>query len=253
MKNKTKVVTVKSIKIGGEQPVIMAGPCAVESADILDKIAHGVANAGAVILRGGAFKPRTRRSSFQGLGIPALKYLKQAGEKYNLPVVTEVMSIDQVDMVCTYADMLQVGSRNMYNYPLLREVGKTGKPILLKRGFSATIEEWIGAFEYIGNEQVVFCERGVRGFDPSTRNILDLAGALVVRKETNLPIIVDPSHATGRRDLVPPMALAAIAAGVDGLMIETHTDPDSSISDAAQSISIDTLEEIIHIAQSFPL
>ncbi len=251
MKNKTKIVKVNSIQIGGGTPVIMAGPCAVESEEILDAIASGVAKAGAVILRGGAFKPRTKRSSFQGLGIPALRYLKQSGKKYNLPVVTEVMSIDQIDIISQCADMLQVGSRNMYNYPLLKEVGKTGKPILLKRGFSATIEEWIGAFEYIGHEQVVFCERGIRGFDPNTRNILDLAGALVVRKETQLPIIIDPSHATGRRDLVPPMALAAIAAGVDGLMIETHTDPDSSISDAAQSIRIETLAEIIKTARSF--
>ncbi len=242
---KNAEVKVRNITIGASKPIIIAGPCAIENEESLNQIACEVARAGATMLRGGAFKPRTKASSFQGLGIPALHYLKNAGQTYGLPVITEVMSIDMIDTVSEFADMLQIGSRNMYNYPLLKEIGKAKKPVLLKRGFSATIEEWIGAYEYIGHDNVVFCERGIRGFDPSTRNVLDLAGALVIKKETGLPVIVDPSHATGRRDLIEPLSVAAIAAGVDGLIIETHINPDQSISDAAQTISVSTLKSII--------
>ncbi|MDO4754393.1 MAG: 3-deoxy-7-phosphoheptulonate synthase [Bacillota bacterium] len=242
--NRYRVVQVGDIIFGGEAPVIIAGPCSIESAEILGQIAEGVKRAGATMLRGGAYKPRTKPSYFQGLGEAGLDILAEIKKRTQLPVVTEITEMHMIDKTCRVADMLQIGSRNMYNYPLLKEIGKTGKPVLLKRAFSATIEEWIGASEYIGHDKIVFCERGIRSFDKATRNVLDLASAILVREMTGLPIVIDPSHATGRRDLIEPMSLAAIAAGADGLMIETHIDPCSSISDADQTIDIATFTSI---------
>lgn len=243
---KSKTVRVGNLQIGGDAcPLVIAGPCAVESKESLLAIAKGVKQAGAQILRGGAFKPRTNPDAFQGLGYEALEYLAYVRKELGMPVVTEVMGIHELEAVADACDLIQIGSRNMYNYPLLREVGMTKKPVLLKRGISATIDEWIGAAGYIGHDQVVFCERGIRSFDAHTRNVLDLAAVPVVQMLTGQPVIVDPSHGTGRRDLVIPMALAAIAAGANGLMIEAHSCPDQSISDAAQAISIEDLESLI--------
>ncbi len=239
----------KTLAIGGGELVIAAGPCSIENRGLLIEIAKRVKAVGAVLLRAGAFKPRTRPSSFQGLGLEALEYLKEAGALCGLPTVTEAVSVELVGEVAARTDMIQIGSRNMYNYPLLRAVGKTGKPVLLKRAFSATVDEWIGAAEYIGHDKVVFCERGIRSFSDVTRNVLDLASAKVVSEITGLPVIVDPSHATGRRDLVKSMALAAVAAGADGLIIEAHIDPPSSVSDADQTVYIEELADIIEKAQ----
>lgn len=240
-----RTVKVGDILFGGAEPVIIAGPCSVESAEILGKIASAVKKAGAVMLRGGAYKPRTKPAYFQGLGEAGLDILKEIKKSVSMPVVTEITEFGMIEKTCEVADMLQIGSRNMYNYPLLREVGRTGRPVLLKRAFSATVEEWIGASEYIGHDRIVFCERGIRSFDKATRNVLDLASAYLIREITGLPVIIDPSHATGRRDLVEPMSLASVASGADGLIIETHIDPPSSISDADQTIDVDTLSSII--------
>jgi 3-deoxy-7-phosphoheptulonate synthase len=234
------VVKVGDVRIGGGRPVIMAGPCVVEDHDSLLVAARAVKAAGADILRGGAFKPRTSPYAFQGLGEEGLKHLAAARAATGLPIVTEVMEPDQVELVAGYADMLQVGTRNMANFPLLRRVGQTGKPILLKRGFSATVEEWLMSAEYIlagGNPNVVLCERGIRGFDPALRFTLDLAAVPLAKELSHLPIIVDPSHATGKRSLVGRMALAGIAAGADGLIVEVHPDPDLAKCDAAQTIT----------------
>ncbi|MDO4799307.1 MAG: 3-deoxy-7-phosphoheptulonate synthase [Bacillota bacterium] len=236
-----------TVGFGGAHPfAVISGPCSVESAESIVTIAQAVRTAGAVMLRGGAYKPRTRAGSFQGLGQKALDYLLEAKRLTGLPVVTEVIEIAQIDAIARVADLIQIGARNMYNYPLLREVGKLGLPVLLKRGLSATIDEWIGSYEYIGHDRVIFCERGVRGFDPSTRNLLDLTSVPIVQKRTGLPVIVDPSHGTGRRDLVAPLTFAAEAVGANGVMIEAHVCPDDSISDADQTISIEQLEQIIH-------
>lgn len=240
-----KTVKIGDIIFGGEDPVIIAGPCSIESAEILGKIARAVKKAGAVMLRGGAYKPRTKPSYFQGLGEAGLDILKEIKREISMPVVTEITEFRMIEKTCEVADMLQIGSRNMYNYPLLKEIGRTGRPVLLKRAFSATVEEWIGASEYIGHDNIVFCERGIRSFDKATRNVLDLASAYLIREMTGLPVIIDPSHATGRRDLVEPMSLAAIASGADGLIVETHIDPARSISDADQTIDIDTLSSIV--------
>lgn len=248
-----KTVEVGGVAFGGGTPVIIAGPCAIEGLNILVSIAKAVKEAGATMLRGGAFKPRTRPSYFQGLGADALPMLEEARQVTGLPVVTEVTEIEMVEKIAGIADMLQIGSRNMYNYPLLREIGRTRKPVLLKRAFSATVEEWIGAAEYIGHDRIVFCERGIRSFDRETRNVLDLASALVVKRMTGLPVIVDPSHATGRRDLVGPMSLAAVAAGVDGLMIETHLTPSASVSDADQTVDVESLSRIVAQARALHL
>lgn len=242
---RSKTVKVADITFGGEHPVFIAGPCSVENMEILLQIAKEVKNAGAVMLRGGAFKPRTKPSYFQGLGEAGLSILQEAKRLTGLPVATEVTELDMIEKTCAVADLLQIGSRNMYNYPLLREIGRTGKPVLLKRAFSATVEEWIGAAEYIGHDRVIFCERGIRSFDRATRNVLDLASAALVRQMTGLPAVIDPSHATGRRDLIESMCLAAIASGADGLIIESHIDPPSSISDADQTVDIKTLARII--------
>ncbi|NMM61407.1 3-deoxy-7-phosphoheptulonate synthase [Clostridium sp. P21] len=241
-------VKVKDVFFGGKEKVIISGPCSVESPDIMIDIARNLKLLGVHILRGGAFKPRTSPYDFQGLQYEGLKILKEVGMEVNLPVVTEVMDARDLDEVIKYADMLQIGSRNMYNYTLLREVGKSGMPVLLKRGLSATINEWVNAAEYImmeGNFNVVLCERGIRTFENYTRNTLDLNSVAVVKQKYRIPVIVDPSHGTGRRELVAAMSFAAVAAGADGLIIESHVNPDNSISDATQTVSIDSVKDII--------
>jgi 3-deoxy-7-phosphoheptulonate synthase len=241
------IVRVGDVEIGGDHPVIMAGPCVVEDREATIAIAREARANGAVMLRGGAFKPRTSPYAFQGLGEVGLEHLAAARDETGLPVVTEVMEPDQVELVSHYADMLQVGARNMQNYPLLRRVGQSQRPVLLKRGFSATIEEWLMAAEYIlaqGNPNVVLCERGIRAFDPAFRFTLDLSAVPMVKELTHLPVIVDPSHGTGKRSLVAPMSLAAIAAGADGLILEVHPDPDSALCDGSQTITIDSLRAI---------
>lgn len=236
-----------SVEIGGDRPILMAGPCVVEGRAELLEAAKAVKAGGADMLRGGAFKPRTSPYAFQGLGVTGLKLLAEAREVTGLPVVTEVMEPDQVDVVAEYADMLQVGSRNMANFSLLRRVGAARKPVLLKRGFAATVEEWLMSAEYIlasGNPDVVLCERGVRGFDPVLRFTLDLNAVPLARELTHLPILVDPSHGTGRRSLVEPMAMAGLAAGADGLIVEVHQAPDRARCDANQTITPDALARI---------
>ena len=235
------VVEAGGVLVGeGLPPVIMAGPCSIESEAQMLASARLVKAAGAHILRGGAFKPRTGPHTFQGLGVEGLKYLRLAGDEAGMPVVTEVMRIGQLEDVCRYADILQVGARNMQNFDLLKEVGKTSHPVLLKRGMSATIEEFLAAAEYIlaeGNERVILCERGIRTFERATRNTLDLSVATLIRELSHLPIIVDPSHATGKRSLVPVMSKAALVAGAHGLMIEVHPEPEKALCDGAQSLN----------------
>jgi 3-deoxy-7-phosphoheptulonate synthase len=240
------------VTIGNEaDPVIMAGPCAIENREQLLSIARAVKQAGATVLRGGAFKPRTSPYQFQGLGIEGLHLLAEAREETGLPIITEVMEPAMVEEVSQYADILQIGARNMQNYALLRTVGQNSKklPVLLKRGLSATIDEWLLAAEYLvasGNPNVILCERGIRSYDSHTRNVLDLTCIPLLRDLTHLPVIVDPSHATGRRELVPTMARAAIAAEADGLIIETHIDPDNALCDGRQSITPQQLEKIVY-------
>ncbi len=236
---KDTVVKVGSTRIGGGALAMIAGPCAIESAEILDTIAGLVKKAGANILRGGAFKPRTSPYSFQGLGEEGLKILRSIGDKHGMPVVTEIMDPRQVDMVHCYTDMFQIGARNMQNFDLLKEVGQTRMPVLLKRGMSATVKDMLMSAEYIlseGNSDVVLCERGVRSFEDSTRNMLDLSAVPNVKSQSHLPIIVDPSHATGRPDLIPAMARAAVAAGADGVHIEVHSCPEKALSDGPQAL-----------------
>lgn len=233
------VIKIRDVEIGGKAVVVMAGPCSVETKEQVEQVAAAVKKAGAQILRGGAFKPRTSPYSFQGLGEPGLKILRQTADKEGLLAVSEVMEIAQVPLVAEYVDILQVGARNMQNFNLLRELGKIRKPVLLKRGMAATIEELLMAAEYLmagGNYQVILCERGIRTFENATRNTLDISAIPVVKKLSHLPIVVDPSHGTGRRDKVAPMARAAVAAGADGLIIEVHHDPDNALSDGAQSL-----------------
>lgn len=243
------IVPVGNVRIGGGEPVIMAGPCSVESETQIMAAAHAAREAGSHMLRGGAFKPRTSPYSFQGLGLPGVQLLARAGAAVGLPVVTEVMEPQLVPAVAELADALQVGSRNMQNFPLLRAVGRSGRPVLLKRGFASTIEEWLLAAEYIlaeGNRYVILCERGVRSFDQETRNILDLTCVPLLATLTHLPVVIDPSHATGRRDLVLPMSVAAIAAGADGLLIEMHPHPDEAYSDGEQSITPAMLCDLVN-------
>ena len=233
------LIEVGDVHIGGKEIVVMAGPCAVEGEDQIHTIAKIVSRDGARILRGGAFKPRTSPYSFQGLGERGLRLLREAADVNGLYVVTEVMDTSQVELVARYADILQIGARNMQNFNLLREVGKAEKPVLLKRGFSATVTEFLMAAEYImseGNEQVILCERGIRTFSDHTRFTLDLTAVPALKRETHLPVIVDPSHATGKRDMVIPMARAAIAAGADGIMVEVHHQPDKALSDGPQAL-----------------
>jgi 3-deoxy-7-phosphoheptulonate synthase len=233
------VVSVKGVRIGGDEVIVMAGPCAAETDEQVELTAAAVRRSGARILRGGAFKPRSSPYAFQGLGERGLQMLRAAADREGLALVSEVMEVSQIELVARYADVLQVGARNMQNFSLLRELGFARTPVLLKRGISATIEEWLLSAEYIlagGNSEVILCERGIRTFEHYTRNTLDLCAIPVVQKLSHLPIIVDPSHGTGRRDKVAPMARAAVAAGADGLLIEVHCDPDRAASDGAQSL-----------------
>jgi len=236
----SSVVEIGGVCFGnGHPPVIIAGPCSVESEAQMLAAARLVKTAGAHMLRGGAFKPRTGPHSFQGLGFEGLKFLRQAGDAAELPVITEVMRIEQLETVCRYADVLQIGARNMQNFDLLKEVGRLSHPVLLKRGMSATIEEFLAAAEYIlaeGNPRVILCERGIRTFERATRNTLDLSVVPLIRELSHLPIIVDPSHATGKRSLVAPMAKAALVVGAHGIMIEVHPDPEKALCDGAQSL-----------------
>jgi len=251
------IVDVNGIKIGGKEIVIMAGPCAVESEEQLTETARSVRAGGASLLRGGAFKPRTSPYSFQGLGKEGLEMLDRARKLTGMSVVSEVMDTRQVETVARYADMLQIGSRNMQNFPLLKEAGQTSKPILLKRGMMATIEEYLNAAEYLlsqGNTQVVLCERGIRTFESSTRYTLDLNAIPVLKQRTHLPVIVDPSHGTGVRSLVPTMAKASLAAGADGLLMEVHYRPDEALCDGSQSLYPDEfgmmMEDLRKIAEA---
>lgn len=238
-KEKDTVVKVGDVKIGGKEIVLMAGPCAVENEEQIFKIAKIVSDAGAKFLRGGAFKPRTSPYSFQGLGEEGLNLIRKAADKFNLKVITEVIESSQVELVENYTDIFQVGSRNMQNYPLLKAVSKMKKPVLLKRGFAARVDEWLMSAEYIlagGNMNVILCERGIRTFETSSRNTFDLSSIPVVKKISHLPVIADPSHATGIRENVIPMARAAIAAGADGLLVEVHHNPDTALSDGPQAL-----------------
>lgn len=228
------------LEVGGGDFVVVAGPCALESTDQVEKTAAAVKHAGAHALRGGAFKPRTSPYAFQGLGEPGLKLLAEQGRKLRLPVVSEVMDASQLPLMLDYVDVLQIGARNMQNFTLLRAVAKSGRPVLLKRGFSATLDEWLLAAEYLldgGNDQVVLCERGIRTFDTTLRNTLDLAGMAWMKEKSKLPVLVDPSHSTGVQSLVTPMALAAAAAGADGLLVEVHVNPAEALCDGRQALT----------------
>jgi 3-deoxy-7-phosphoheptulonate synthase len=245
----TVVELPNGTRIGGKEIVLMAGPCAVESEEQILGIADVLCGMGVTILRGGAFKPRSSPYSFQGLGVKGLQLLAEARKRTGMAIVTEALDVQSADQVAEYADILQVGARNMQNYPLLKKVGKLGKPILLKRGLSATIEELLLAAEYIlaeGNPNVILCERGIRSFDTQTRNLLDLTAIPVVKSLSHLPIIADPSHGTGVRNKVTPMARAAVAAGADGLMVEVHPDPNHALSDGAQSLYPEQFGELMN-------
>jgi 3-deoxy-7-phosphoheptulonate synthase len=242
------VIDIDGVKVGVKgQPVIIAGPCAVESREQLFAVAESVSKTGVKLLRGGAFKPRTSPYSFQGLGVEGLKLLREAAETFDLRVVTEVTDTANLDDVAKYAHVLQVGSRNMHNYALLKAVGAKKMPVLLKRGMSATIEEFLCAAEYLllnGTPDVILCERGIRSFDSMTRNTLDLSAVALIKKLSHLPVIVDPSHACGRVDIIPQMSKAAIVAGADGLIIEVASDPDSALCDGAQSLTVDSFTRL---------
>jgi 3-deoxy-7-phosphoheptulonate synthase len=242
------VVKIGDVEVGGQRVVVMAGPCSVESRDQIERSAEVVARAGAQVIRGGAFKPRSSPYAFQGLGEDGLHMLREAADRNGLLVVSEVMDLTQVPLVAQYADILQVGARNMQNFNLLRELGRQRKPVLLKRGISATIEELLLSAEYIlagGNYDVILCERGIRTFETYTRNTMDISAIPVVKKLSHLPIVADPSHGTGRRDMVAPMGRAAVAAGSDGLLVEVHPDPDHALSDGAQSLRFEQFEELM--------
>lgn len=247
-KELSTIIKINDVSIGGKEAVLMAGPCAIENEEQIFEIARRISNYGVKIIRGGAFKPRTSPYSFQGLGKQGLKMMSEAAKKYDLLVITEVMSIEQIDIISPYADILQVGARNMQNFMLLKELGKTQKPVMLKRGMSSTIEEFLLSAEYIlsgGNKKVILCERGIRTFETYTRNTLDLSAIPAIKELSHLPIIVDPSHATGRKELITPMSKAAIAAGADGLIIEVHPNPEEAFSDGAQSLDLDCFENLV--------
>jgi 3-deoxy-7-phosphoheptulonate synthase len=251
------IVKLNGVTIGGDEIVVMAGPCAIESEEQLLTTAQAVKAAGATILRGGAFKPRTSPYQFRGLGENGLRILAEVGEETQMPIISEVMAPDDVDLVAKYVDILQIGARNMQNFILLDEVGKTKKPVLLKRGLSSNLQEWLLAAEYIlaqGNEQVILCERGIRTFETYTRNTMDISAIPIIEKVSHLPIIADPSHATGKWYLVPPLALAAVAAGADGLLIEVHPNPDLALADGPQSLTFDNfrllMSQILTIAKA---
>jgi 3-deoxy-7-phosphoheptulonate synthase len=247
-KREGSVFDVSGVKIGGPEVIVIAGPCSVETEEQVFKIAKNVKDSGAKILRGGAFKPRTSPYSFQGLGEEGLKLLRSAADEYGLKVITEVMDKSQIDLVEKYADILQIGARNMQNYMFLKDLGKASKPIMLKRGIAATIEEWLMSAEYIlagGNEKVILCERGIRTFETATRNTMDISAIPVIKKKSHLPIFADPSHGVGIRDKVIPMARASVAAGADGIMVEVHHDPDHALSDGAQSLYPSQFEQLM--------
>ncbi len=242
------IIKVRDVEIGSNKVIMIAGPCSVESENQIFTIASIVAKAGAKILRGGAFKPRTSPYSFQGLGEDGLKLLRNAADKNNLLVITEVMEVNQIELINKYTDIFQVGARNMQNFSLLKELGKVTKPVMLKRGLAATVEDWLMSAEYIlsnGNRQVFLCERGIRTFETYTRNTFDLSAIPVVHKRSHLPIAADPSHATGLRDKVLPMARAAVAAGTDALMVEVHHDPEHALSDGPQALLPDQFDELM--------
>ncbi|MBD2356819.1 3-deoxy-7-phosphoheptulonate synthase [Tolypothrix sp. FACHB-123] len=244
----TIVKISETVSFGGEEVVIIGGPCTVESLEQMKTVAQRLAHAPVQALRGGVYKPRTSPYAFQGMGEEGLEILADVRSRYNIPVVTEVMSIAQIDIVAAHADMLQIGSRNMQNFDLLKALGQVNKPILLKRGLAATIEEFVMAAEYIlshGNPHVILCERGIRSFDNYTRNVLDLGAVAALKQITHLPVIVDPSHAVGKRELVAPMAKAAIACGADGLIIECHPEPEQSVSDARQALSLEDMVNLV--------
>lgn len=248
VKQEKTVVKVGSVSIGSDLFCVIAGPCAVESREQIMETAEFVKKAGAHILRGGAYKPRTSPYSFQGLEIKGLELLKEAGEKYGIPVVTEAVTVEQVPVVADYADIIQIGARNMQNFGLLRAVGKLNKPVLLKRGMMSTINEWLMSAEYImsgGNQNVILCERGIRTFETETRNTLDIQAVPIVNKYSHLPVIIDPSHASGAWDLVIPMSRAAVASGADGIMVEVHPNPEEALSDGAQSLKFSKFELLI--------
>lgn len=247
------VIEVRGVKFGGDNFVIIGGPCAVESHEQIDACAKHLRLSGGHALRGGCFKARTSPYSFQGLGFEGLDYLVQAGNEYNLPIITEVLAHDDVESVAQRADILQIGARNMQNFILLKAVGRVNRPVMLKRGMSSSIEELLLAAEYVlaqGNQEVILCERGIRTFETSTRNTLDLSAVPVLRSKTHLPIIVDPSHAAGRRDLVPPLAKAAKAVGAQGLMIEFHPSPEDALSDGPQALTFDQFETLLRELES---
>lgn len=238
-KSENTIIKVNNVEIGGNSIAVIAGPCSIENEDQIFSIAEIISSYGVKILRGGAFKPRTSPHSFQGLGEDGLKLIRNAANKFGMAVITEVIDSSQVDLVGQYADIFQVGSRNMQNFPLLKELGKQRKSVLLKRGFAATVEEWLMSAEYIlagGNEKVIMCERGIRTFETSTRNTFDVSSIPVLHKKTHLPVIADPSHAAGLNDRVAPLARAAIAAGADGIMIEVHNNPAKALSDGPQAL-----------------
>ena len=256
-KREGSVFDIGGVKIGGAEVIVMAGPCSVESEEQVFKIAKYVKDSGAKILRGGAFKPRSSPYTFQGLGIDGLKFLRRAADEYKLKVITEVMEKSQIDLVEKYADILQIGARNMQNYTFLKDLGKASKPVMLKRGLAATIEEWLMSAEYIlagGNEKVILCERGIRTFETATRNTMDISAIPVIKKKSHLPIVADPSHGVGIRDKVIPMARASVAAGADGIMVEVHNDPDHALSDGGQSLYpeqfAEMMKEVRMIAQA---
>ena len=243
------IIDVAGVKVGGGNFTVIAGPCSIETQEQMDTVAAAVKQSGAAMLRGGAFKPRTSPYSFQGLGDKGLDMLREAGRKQHLPIVTEIMSADKIEEFLDKVDLIQVGARNMQNFALLKELGKTKKPILLKRGMSATIEEWLMAAEYImseGNENVILCERGIRTFETYTRNTLDLSAIPAVKKLSHLPVLVDPSHAAGKWWMVEPLALAAMAVGADGLEIEVHNDPENALCDGAQSLKPERFDVLMN-------
>ena len=246
--NPQTIIEVNGIKIGGEDLAIIAGPCAVESEEQLYTIGAFLANKGIKIMRGGAYKPRTSPYSFQGLMEDGLKLLRGVSQKYDMAIITEVLDLSLLDTVYPYTEILQIGARNMKNYHFLKELGKTDKPIMLKRGMDATLEEWLLAAEYIlmgGNQQVILCERGIRTFDHTTRNTMDIAAIPLVKQLSHLPVIADPSQATGNRDIVGPLSLAAVAAGADGLMIEVHNNPEKALSDGPQSLYFEQFSDLL--------
>lgn len=256
IKSEDTIIDVRGVKIGGSNIVVMAGPCSVESYEQVDIIAREVKASGATILRGGAFKPRTSPYSYQGMGIEGLQILREIGDKYELPIVSELMDTDHIEDFVKYVDIIQVGARNMQNFALLKQLGKIKTPILLKRGFSNTIEEWLMSAEYImsgGNENIILCERGIRTFEPYTRNTLDISTVPIVKKLSHLPVIIDPSHAAGMWDLVESLSLASIAAGADGLIIEVHHEPEKAMSDGAQSLKPKKFNDLMIKAKAVAL